>query len=64
MYYDNIGYVDLLDFFFCWMRVFFKLFFLELFGVLVMLKVEELVVIVFRYGGREFVEVFFLDGMG
>lgn len=63
-YYDNIGYADLSDFFFCWMRVSLKPFFPELFGVLATPKAEELVATAFRHGGRESAEAFFLDGMG
>lgn len=62
-YYDNIGYADLSDFFFCWMRVSLKSFFPEMFGVLATPKGEELVATAFRHGGREAAEEFFLTGM-
>ncbi len=63
-YYDNIGYADLSDFFFCWMRVSLKPIFPDLFGVLATPKSEELVATAFRHGGRESAEAFFLEGMG
>ena len=63
-YYDNIGYADLSDFIFCWMRVSLKPFFPDLFGMLATPKAEELVATAFRHGGRESAEAFFLDGMG
>lgn len=46
-YYDNIVYVDLLDYFFVWLRRYFKDVFFDLMVMLVVFKVEELVVIVY-----------------
>ena len=63
-YYDNIGYADLSDFFFSWMRPAIKPIFPEMFGVLATPKAEELVATPYRHGGTEAAETFFLDGMG
>ena len=62
-YYDNIGYADLSDFFFCWMKPLFRPVYPELFGVLATPKSEELVATPYRHGGKEAAESFFLDGM-
>ena len=62
-YYDNIGYADLSDFFFCWMKPLIRSVYPELFGVLATPKSEELVATPYRHGGKEAAESFFLDGM-
>ncbi|KKZ10351.1 MAG: hypothetical protein TH68_11015 [Candidatus Synechococcus spongiarum 142] len=62
-YYDNIGYADLSDFFFCWMRRTTKTVFPDLFNMLATPKAEELVATPFRHGGTEAAQEFFLDGM-
>lgn len=62
-YYDNIGYADLSDFFFCWLKPIIRPVFPELFGVLATPKAEELVATPYRHGGTEAAEAFFLDGM-
>ena len=62
-YYDNIGYADLSDFFFCWMKPLIRPVYPELFGVLATPKAEELVATPYRHGGKEAAESFFLDGM-
>ena len=62
-YFDNIGYADLSDFFYVWLRHSLKPVFPELFSTLVVPKVEELVATPDRHGGREKAEAFFLDGM-
>ncbi|GMG85242.1 DUF1156 domain-containing protein [Paralimibaculum aggregatum] len=62
-YYDNIGYADLSDFFFCWMKPAAKPVFPEAFGILATPKSEELVATPYRHGGKEAAESFFLDGM-
>ncbi len=62
-YYDNIGYADLSDFFFCWMKPAVKPVFDDIFGVLATPKAEELVATPYRHGGKEAAEAFFLDGM-
>ncbi len=62
-YYDNIGYADLSDFFYVWLRRSLRTIFPEMFSTLVVSKVGELVATPFRHGGREQAEAFFLDGM-
>ena len=62
-YYDNIGYADLSDFFFCWMRPALRNVYPELFGIISSPKKEELIASPYRHGGREEAEAFFLEGM-
>ncbi len=62
-YYDNIGYADLSDFFYVWMRRSLKPVFPELFATLAVPKAEELVATPSRHGSKEKAETFFLDGM-
>lgn len=62
-YYDNIGYAELSDFFFYWMKPILRPFFPEDFAVLATPKAEELVATPYRHGGTESAEAFFLDGM-
>ncbi|KUL30584.1 DUF1156 domain-containing protein [Chlorobium limicola] len=62
-YYDNIGYADLSDFFYVWLRRSLKPVFPDLFTTLAVPKAEELVATPYRHGGREKAETFFLDGM-
>jgi putative DNA methylase len=62
-YYDNIGYADLSDFFFCWLRPTLKDVYPELFSMLATPKAEELVATPARHGGKESAESFFLHGM-
>lgn len=62
-YFDNIGYADLSDFFYVWLRRSLKPVFPELFSTLATPKVEELVATPHRHGGRDKAERFFLDGM-
>ena len=62
-YYDNIGYADLSDFFYVWLRRSLKPIFPELFATLAVPKSEELVATPYRHGSKDAAEVFFLDGM-
>ena len=62
-YYDNIGYADLSDFFYIWLRRSLRLVFPDLFATLAVPKAEELVATPYRHGGKEKAEIFFLDGM-
>ena len=62
-YYDNIGYADLSDFFYVWLRRSLKPVIPELFATLAVPKAEELVATPYRHGGREAAERFFLSGM-
>ena len=62
-YYDNIGYADLADFFYVWLRHSLKPVFPDLFATLSVPKAEELVATSYRHGSKEKAETFFLDGM-
>jgi putative DNA methylase len=62
-YYDNIGYADLSDFFYVWLRRGLKPLFPDLFATLAVPKAEELVAAPHRHGGQEKAEAFFLAGM-
>ena len=62
-YYDNIGYADLSDFFYVWLRHTLKPVFPDLFATLAVPKAEELVATPYRHGSKEKAEAFFLDGM-
>jgi len=62
-YYDNIGYADLSDFFYLWLRRLLKLVFPDLFKTLAVPKIEELVATPYRHGNKEKAETFFLNGM-
>ena len=62
-YYDNIGYADLSDFFYVWLRRSLKIAFPDLFATLAVPKAEELVATPYRHGGKEKAEAFFLKGM-
>lgn len=62
-YYDNIGYADLSDFFYVWLRRSLRTIFPEMFATLAAPKAEELVATPYRHGGKEEAEQYFLDGM-
>ncbi|WP_288130541.1 DUF1156 domain-containing protein [Accumulibacter sp.] len=62
-YYDNIGYADLSDFFYVWLRRALKQVFPELFATMAVPKSEELVATPYRHGSKQKAETFFLDGM-
>ena len=62
-YYDNIGYADLSDYFYVWLRRSIRSVFPDLFATVVVPKAEELVATPVRHGGRDNAEKFFLDGM-
>lgn len=62
-YYDNIGYADLSDFFYVWLRRSLKPLFPALFGTVAVPKADELVATRYRHGTKEKAEAFFLDGM-
>ena len=62
-YYDNIGYADLSDFFYVWLRRSQRTVFPDLLATLEVPKVEELIATAYRHGSKEKAEVFFLDGM-
>ena len=62
-YYDNIGYADLSDFFYVWMRKSLRPVFPSLLATIAVPKSEELVATPARHGSKEMAETFFLDGM-
>lgn len=62
-YYDNIGYADLSDFFYVWMRRTLRAIYPELFGTMAVPKAEELVATPYRHGGKNEAESFFMNGM-
>ncbi|MGV1035261.1 MAG: DUF1156 domain-containing protein [Microbacteriaceae bacterium] len=61
-YYDNIGYSDLSDFFYVWLRRSLKDVHPTLLGTMLVPKVEELVANPYRHGGKEGAKEFFEDG--
>lgn len=63
-YYDNIGYADLADFFYVWMRQSLKDTYPELFSTMLVPKAEELIATPYRHDGSvEKAKHFFEDGM-
>jgi putative DNA methylase len=62
-YYDNIGYADLSDFFYVWLRRALRPIFPGLLATIAVPKAEELVATPYRHGGKEQAEDFFLNGM-
>ncbi len=62
-YYDNIGYADLSDFFYVWLRRSLRPIFPNLYATVAVPKAEELVATPYRHGGKAEAETFFLDGM-
>jgi putative DNA methylase len=62
-YYDNIGYADLSDFFYVWLRRSLRPVFPDVFATLAVPKAEELVATPYRHGSKEKAETFFLVGM-
>lgn len=62
-YYDNIGYADLSDFFYVWLRQSLRPVFPHLFATLAVPKAAELVATPYRHGSKEKAEEFFLSGM-
>ena len=62
-YYDNVGYADLSDFFYLWLRRSLQSVFPDLFATLAVPKTDELVATPYRHGSKEKAEKFFLSGM-
>ncbi len=63
-YYDNIGYADLSDFFYIWMRCTLKDVYPELFSTMLVPKGEELIATPYRHNGsNENAKKFFENGM-
>ncbi len=63
-YYDNIGYADLSDFFYVWLKRSMSSIWPALFRRLITPKDEELIATPYRHTGRDEAEVFFMKGMG
>jgi putative DNA methylase len=62
-YYDNIGYADLSDFFFCWLKKTLKEVYPGIFSSISTPKSEELIASPHRHGGPREAEKFFIEGM-
>jgi putative DNA methylase len=63
-YYDNIGYGDISDFFYVWLRKYIGSIWPNLFRRINVPKDEELVAKPHLHGGRDAAEARFMDGMG
>jgi putative DNA methylase len=61
-YYDNIGYSDLSDYFYVWLRRSLRVVHPEIFSTMLVPKADELVANPFRHGGASGAEKFFEDG--
>jgi putative DNA methylase len=62
-YYDNIGYADLSDYFYVWLRHSLRAVFPGLFSTIAVPKADELVATLYRHGSKEKADAFFLNGM-
>jgi putative DNA methylase len=62
-YYDNIGYADLSDYFYVWLRRNTRDIFPSLVSTISVPKSEELVATTYRFGTKQKAETHFLDGM-
>lgn len=63
-YYDNIGYADLSDYFYVWLRQSLRTTYPKLFQTMLVPKTEELVATPYRFGGSKAkAKDFFEDGM-
>lgn len=63
-YYDNIGYADLSDFFYVWLRRTLREIWPDLFRRILVPKDEELVATPYRHGSKTEAERFFMKGIG
>ncbi|WP_240805165.1 DUF1156 domain-containing protein [Streptomyces sp. A1547] len=61
-YYDNIGYSDLSDYFYVWLRRSLRSIHPETFSTMLVPKAEELVANSYRHGSKAKAEKFFEDG--
>lgn len=61
-YYDNIGYSDLSDFFYVWLRRSLRSIYPDLLATMLVPKAEELVANAYRHGGKDEAQKFFEDG--
>ena len=62
-YYNNIGYADLSDFFYVWLRPTLRQIFPTLLSTMTVPKNEELVATPYRHENSKQAELFFLEGM-
>ena len=63
-YYDNIGYSDLSDFFYVWLRRSLRSVYPDIFGTMLTPKAEELIATPYRFdGGADEAKAFFERGM-
>ncbi|WSG98803.1 hypothetical protein U8P76_30690 (plasmid) [Rhizobium johnstonii] len=62
-YYDNIGYADLSDFFYVWLKKICGEVFPNIFGLIATPKADELIAAPYRHGGKDEAEAYFLQGM-
>jgi putative DNA methylase len=62
-YFDNVGYSDLSDFFYVWLRRTLKSIYPDEFSTLTAPKDAELVANPYRHGGKGKAEKFFMEGM-
>ena len=62
-YYDNIGYADLSDFFYVWLRRSIRPIYPNIFASMTVPKSEELIASPYRHGDRSQAESFFMNGM-
>ncbi len=62
-YYDNIGYADLSDFFYIWLRRGIQSVYPSLLGTLLVPKADELIADCYRQGSKETAREFFETGM-
>ncbi len=64
-YYDNIGYADLSDFFYVWLRHSLIKIYPDVFSTLLVPKVQELIAAPYRFGGdKSKAETHFEEGLG
>ena len=64
-YYDNIGYADLSDFFYVWLRRSLRSIYPDLFSTMLVPKSQELVATPYRFdNSKERAEQFFREGLG
>jgi len=64
-YYDNIGYADLSDFFYVWLRYSLRSIYPNIFGTLLVPKTQELIAAPYRFdGSKQKAQEFFEQGLG
>ena len=62
-YYDNIGYADLSDFFYVWVRRNLRSVVPDLFSTMAVPKAEELIATSHRHGSKAEAQTYFMNGM-